>query len=65
MLQSQLHRQAEESCVMSDSLSKANEVLMVGVHVGQLDVHTQDQLLLAPLLTLTDTRVHDALSVFS
>ena len=39
---------------MEVSLGKADEVLVVGVHVGQLAVYVHHDLLLALLLLLSD-----------
>ena len=46
-------------------LGESNEIFMVRIHIGQLDVHEQDELVLGLLLTFSDTSVDDTFSLFS
>ena len=48
----------------SDSLGKSNEILVVGVHVGQLAVVEEENVFLAELLPLPNVCGDDALSLF-
>ena len=50
---------------MEVSLGKADEVLVVGVHVGELAVNQHDDLVLAGLLLLADVGSDDTLSLLS
>jgi len=38
---------------------------MIRIHVGQLDIDEQDELVFSLLLTFADTRIDDALSFLS
>jgi len=44
-------------------LSKSDEVLVVCVHVSELNVNEQNELVLRLLLILTDPLVHDSLGL--
>jgi len=56
------HRMTFLSYHWSYSLSEANEVFVIGVHVGQLDFNEHHQLTLHFLLILTDSHIYDPLT---
>ena len=50
---------------MSPPLCESDEVLVVGVHVGELAVDEEADLVLAPLLLLPNVSGHDALGLLT
>ena len=48
-----------------DSLCESNKVLMIGVHVSELRVDEETDLILALLFLLADVRGHDAFSLLA